>query len=238
MTLGGERKWKRTTVRSVRSRTRTISAARPTTRTKSSCKDSKSGGAWASPLGVSVLFQFPLCTQSAALSLFHADGPPDQQHAAPQQQHRGAPVRKTVLEKKCSSYFAEAYVTGQRIPRRERQLPFPVAQTPVKLCQKSANAQQTQDQTVLAALRMGPENTQRPSHALTHHAGVADGLPISADSRSQPGQFRPGLRDLTMWIMHHQTFPFLRLVNDPRSSPAAAENSQMTMTKRLAPRPL
>ena len=102
----------------------------------------------------------------------------------------------------------------------------------------SADAQQTQDQTVLAALRMGPEHTQRPGQALAGNAGVADGLPISADSGSQPGQFRPGLRNLTMRIMHHQTFPFLRLVNAPRSSPTAAENSQMTMTKRLAPRPL
>ena len=210
MTLGGERKWKRTTVRSVKSRTRTISAARPTTRTKSSCKDSKSGGAWASPLGVSVLFQFPLCTQSAALSLFHADGPPDQQHAAPQQQRQGAPVRKTVLEKKCSSYFAEAYVTGQRIPRRERQLPFPVAQTPVKLCQKSANAQQAENQSIFPTFWLGAEHTKRPGKALAGNACIADGLPISADSRSQPGKFRSRLRYPTIWMMH--PIPFLSVL--------------------------
>ena len=139
---------------------------------------------------------------------------------------------------KCSSYFAEAYVTGQRIPRRERQLPFPVAQTPVKLCQKSANAQQAENQSIFPTFWLGAEHTKRPGQALAGNAGVADGLPISADSRRQPGQFRPRLRDLTMWIMHHQTFPFLRSVNDPRSSPAAAENSQMVMTARPAPNPL
>ena len=66
-TLGGERKWKRTIARSVKSRTRRV---RKTISPKSSCKDRKSGGAQAPPLGVFTVLPSPAVHASGGAAPF------------------------------------------------------------------------------------------------------------------------------------------------------------------------
>ena len=90
---------------------------------------------------------------------------------------------------------------------------FSPAQTAVKFRQKGANTQKAHDQSIAAAIHFGSKAAQCLGHHLTYHTSVADGLPLTANGRSQTRQRRRWLFHMrrNMHIVRHSlsSFPLL-----------------------------